>query len=47
MVVIDPMHYAAAMLHPKYRHLKMCSVSERQRCKKFIRALMKKMSDPE
>ena len=47
MVEIDSMHYAAAMLHPKYRHLKMCSASERQGCKRFIRALMKKMSDRE
>ena len=47
MVEINGIHYAATMLHPKYRHLKMCSTKEKQQCKTFIRNQMKKISAQE
>jgi zinc finger BED domain-containing protein 1 (E3 SUMO-protein ligase ZBED1) len=47
MIQLEPIHYAAAMLHPRYRQLKMCSAAERQDCKKFIRTRMKMITAQE
>jgi hypothetical protein len=36
MIDLKIEHFAATMLHPRYRHLKRCSSDEITRCKKFI-----------
>ena len=43
MFELDLRHYAATMMHPKYRQLKGCSKNEREQTCKFIRAEMVKM----
>jgi hypothetical protein len=37
MFTLDVRHYAATLLHPKYRSLKSCSVTERSECHDYIR----------
>lgn len=41
MFEIQPIHYAANMLHPKYRHLKKTSNYDKSTCKSFIRQMMR------
>ncbi|CAF1207983.1 unnamed protein product [Adineta ricciae] len=36
MIDLKVEHFAAAMLHPRYRHLKKCSIDEIKRCKRYI-----------
>lgn len=37
MFILDARHYAATLLHPKYRSLKTCSGNERTECYKYVR----------
>ncbi|CAF2648421.1 unnamed protein product [Rotaria sp. Silwood2] len=37
MFVLDIRHYAATLLHPKYRSLKACSATERSECYTYVR----------
>ncbi|CAF4211250.1 unnamed protein product [Rotaria sordida] len=37
MFALDIRHYAATLLHPKYRSLKACSATERSECYTYVR----------
>lgn len=41
MLTLDIRHYAATLLHHKYRSLKMCSEGERLECHAYVRQRMK------
>ncbi|CAF4286374.1 unnamed protein product [Rotaria sp. Silwood2] len=40
MFVLDIRHYAATLLHPKYRSLKACTLTERNECYAYVRQQM-------
>lgn len=41
MLTLDMRHYAATLLHPKYRSLKMCNETERSECHSYVRQRIK------
>ena len=37
MVILEPIHFAAAFLHPRYRYLRGCSQAQVSSCKSYVR----------
>ncbi|CAF1209747.1 unnamed protein product [Adineta ricciae] len=44
MIELKVEHFAAAMLHPRYRHLKACTSQEIKKCKEYIQKEMRSVS---
>ncbi|CAF1502955.1 unnamed protein product [Adineta ricciae] len=47
MFVLEPIHYVAAFLHPRYRYLHRCSNDQINSCKSHIRREFKQIADRE
>ena len=43
MFVLEPIHFAATFLHPRYRYLRKCSHDEINSCKRYVRMEMKEI----
>lgn len=47
MFFLEPIHFAAAFLHPRYRHLRKCSDSQINSCKNYVRRQIKEINERE
>ncbi|CAF4549315.1 unnamed protein product, partial [Rotaria sp. Silwood2] len=47
MFVLEPIHFAAAFLHPRYRYLRKCSNTQINACKSYVRRHFKEISERE
>ncbi|CAF1258776.1 unnamed protein product [Rotaria magnacalcarata] len=47
MFVLEPIHFAAAFLHPRYRHLRKCSTAQINSCKNYVRRQMQEIEERE
>jgi hypothetical protein len=47
MFVLEPIHFAATFLHPRYRYLRKCSNAQINTCKNYVRRQMKEIVERE
>ncbi|CAF3364514.1 unnamed protein product [Rotaria socialis] len=47
MFTLEPIHFAATFLHPRYRYLRKCTSAEINSCKAYIRKQIKEIAEQE
>jgi hypothetical protein len=47
MFVLEPIHFVATFLHPRYRYLRKCSNAQINSCKSYVRRQMKDIVERE
>jgi hypothetical protein len=47
MFVLEPIHFAATFLHPRYRYLRKCSNNQINSCKNYVRREIKEIVERE
>ncbi|CAF1093959.1 unnamed protein product [Adineta ricciae] len=47
MFILEPIHFAATFLHPRYRYLRKCSTIQIDSCKSYVRRQLKEIVERE
>ena len=47
MFVLEPIHFVATFLHPRYRYLRKCSNAQVNSCKNYVRRQIKEIAERE
>lgn len=47
MFVLEPIHFVAAFLHPRYRYLRRCTNAQISSCKSYVRRQLKEINERE
>ncbi|CAF1450309.1 unnamed protein product [Adineta ricciae] len=47
MFILEPIHFAATFLHPRYRYLRKCSTAQVDSCKSYVRRQLKEIVERE